>query len=85
MEKETTNKGKRREIKGVVVGNRMDKTVKVQVDSVQAHPVYKKIVKRKKVFFAHTEKELEVGETVTIKESRPYSKKIRWVVINKED
>ena len=83
MEKEI-NKAKRKiEIKGIVAGNKMLKTVKVQVDSVEAHPVYKKIVKRKKVFFAHTEKELNVGDVVTIRESKPYSKKVRWLVINK--
>lgn len=85
MEKEKKQKGKKREIKGVVVGNSMDKTVKVRVDSVQAHPVYKKRIKRRKVFFAHTDKDLEIGDLVTIRESRPYSKKIRWVVVAKED
>jgi small subunit ribosomal protein S17 len=84
MEKETVKTGKKREINGVVVGNKMEKTVKVRVDFVEAHPVYKKVIKRKKVYFAHTESDLEVGDTVTIRESRPYSKKVRWVVVNKE-
>ena len=83
MEKEINKTGKKREIEGVVTGNKMNKTVKIRVDSVEAHPVYKKIIKRKKVYFAHTEKELNIGDIVTIRESRPYSKKVKWLVINK--
>ncbi len=74
---------RRREIEGVVTSNSMEKTVKVRVDTIESHPVYKKRVKRKKVFFAHTEEELNVGDKVVIRESRPYSKKIRWIVIKK--
>jgi small subunit ribosomal protein S17 len=82
---EDKNKGKKREIKGTVVGNKMQGTVKVRVGTLQAHPVYKKTIKKKKIFFAHTDEELEVGEIVTIRESRPYSKKVRWLVIDKEE
>lgn len=85
MEEKNKKTGRKREIEGVVVGNKMEKTVKVRVDTLLAHPVYKKVVKRKKVFFAHTENELEVGDKVTIRESKPYSKKVRWVVIDKEE
>jgi small subunit ribosomal protein S17 len=85
MEEKNKKTGTKREIEGVVVGNKMEKTVKVRVDTLQAHPVYKKVVKKKKVFFAHTEKDLEVGAEVTIRESKPYSKKVRWVVIDKEE
>jgi small subunit ribosomal protein S17 len=63
----------------------MQGTVKVRVDTLQAHPVYKKTIKKKKIFFAHTDEELELGDIVTIRESRPYSKKIRWLVIDKEE
>lgn len=82
---EDKNKGKKREIKGTVVGDKMQSTVKVRVDTLQAHPVYKKTIKKKKIFFAHTDEELEVGDIVTIRESRPYSKKVRWLVIDKEE
>lgn len=85
MENEITKKGKKREIVGVVTGNKMEKTVKVRVDTLESHPVYKKVLKKTKTFFAHTEMELEVGDTVTIRESKPFSKKVRWVVINKEE
>lgn len=80
-EKRINNK---RKIEGIVIGNNMDKAVKVRVDIVESHPVYKKTVKRKKVYFAHTEKDLSIGDKVKIQESRPLSKKIRWVVIDQE-
>lgn len=83
-DKEKTKiKSKKREIEGVVVNNSMEKTVKVRVDTLESHPIYKKRVKRKKVYFAHTAEELEVGDKVVIRESRPYSKKIRWIVLKK--
>lgn len=80
----TDNKGKKRELKGVVVSNSMQDTVKVRVDTVHAHPVYRKVVNKKKIFFAHTKQEFNVGDKVVIKESKPYSKNVRWIVINKE-
>ena len=82
MEEKSKKITKRREIEGIVVGNKMNKTVKVRVDTLEAHPVYKKVIDKKKVFFAHTEEDLEVGEKVTIRESKPYSKKVRWLVVN---
>lgn len=85
MNKENENKGEKREIKGVVTGNKMDKTVKVTVSTLEPHPVYKKVLKKEKVFFAHTEEDLEIGDKVTIRESKPISKKVRWLVIEKED
>lgn len=72
---------KRRIIEGKVVSNKMNKTVKVLVENLQAHPRYKKVVTRRKVYFAHTEKELNEGDVVKIKESRPYSKNVKWVVV----
>ncbi|MDD4561269.1 mitochondrial small ribosomal subunit protein uS17m [Candidatus Dojkabacteria bacterium] len=85
MDKENKNKGRKKEIKGVVTGNKMGKTVKVTVSTLEAHPMYKKIIKKEKVFFAHTEEELEVGTKVMIKESKPISKKVRWLVVEKEE
>ncbi len=78
----TENKGKKRELNGVVVRNSMESTVRVRVDTVQSHPVYRKVVNKKKIFFAHTEEKLNVGDKVTIRESKPYSKNVRWVVVN---
>lgn len=83
MKANEINKGKKRELEGVVVSNKMEKTVKVRVDTTQSHPVYKKVVNKKKVFFAHTEKELNIGDKVIIRESRPISKNVKWIVVNK--
>lgn len=84
MEKEIAKTGKRREIEGIVVSNVMEKVVKVQVDRQERHPVYKKVIKRKKVYFARTNEELNIGDKVVIRESRPLSKKVRWIVIRKK-
>lgn len=83
MENKTKKTDNRRRIEGVVTGNSMEKTVKVRVDTLESHPVYKKRIRRKKVYFAHTEQELEIGDKVVIKEASPYSKKKRWVVESK--
>jgi len=73
-------KNKKKQLRGKVVGNKMDKTVRVRVDTPVRHSVYKKVVNKRKVFFTHTDKKLEIGEEVTIEESRPYSKNVKWIV-----
>lgn len=80
---ENIKTGKKREFEGVVVSNKMNNTVKVRVDSTQSHPVYKKIIDRKKIFFAHTEEELNIGDKVVIRENKPFSKNVKWVVLSK--
>ena len=67
---------------GVVVSDKMDKTIVVAVkDSVQ-HPLYKKIVKRTVKFKAHDEQNAcGIGDTVMIMETRPISKDKRWRVV----
>lgn len=67
---------------GVVVSNKMDKTIVVAVkDSVQ-HPLYKKILKRTVKFKAHDEKnECNVGDRVKIMETRPLSKEKHWRLV----
>ncbi len=79
---EKKNKNRKKQFEGVVVSNSMQGTVRIRVDTLQPHPVYRKVVNRKKVFFAHTNKELNVGDKVVIRESRPYSKNVKWVVVN---
>lgn len=66
---------------GKVTGNKMSKTVKVEISSREKHPVYKKIVSVRKVFLAHSLKKHEIGDTVEIVQSKPYSKKVKWRVI----
>ncbi|CAN5556320.1 hypothetical protein BH10ACI1_BH10ACI1_27460 [soil metagenome] len=72
---------KRAEKIGVVLSDKMTKTVVVRVDRVVKHPVYRKYVKRKKNFMAHDEKGATIGDKVRIIETRPYSARKRWRVI----
>jgi small subunit ribosomal protein S17 len=66
---------------GVVVGKKMKKTVTVLVERQLRHPLYQKIVRRRKLFLAHDEYEkCKVGDVVRITESRPISRRKRWRV-----
>ncbi len=71
---------KKRKIKqGLVVSDKMDKTVVVAVQSYRSHPLYRKKVKRIKRFKAHDESNsCRVGDTVRIIEIRPLSREKRW-------
>ena len=69
-------------LSGVVVSDKMDKTVVVRVERRVMHPVYKKIIRRSKKFAAHDEKNsCKVGDKVTIRECRPISKRKCWEVV----
>jgi small subunit ribosomal protein S17 len=66
---------------GVVIGTKMKKTVTVLVERQVRHPLYKKIIKRKRKFLAHDEYEkCKLGDVVKIVETRPLSKQKRWRV-----
>jgi small subunit ribosomal protein S17 len=66
---------------GVVISKKMKKTVTVLVERQVRHPLYKKIVRRKKTFLAHDEYEkCKVGDIVRIVETRPVSRRKRWRV-----
>lgn len=66
---------------GVVVSDKMDKTVVVAVERLVRHPFYKKYIKRTKKLKAHDEKnECRIGDKVKIMETRPLSKTKRWRV-----
>lgn len=66
---------------GVVVGTSMKKTVTIEVARPVQHPLYKKIIRRKKKYMAHDEFEkCKVGDLVRIVETRPLSKRKRWKV-----
>ena len=74
-------RGNRRTQIGVVVSDKMDKTVVVRVDKVLKHPAYKKYIRRRSKYKAHDEKnECSIGDRVLIIESRPLSKEKRWRV-----
>lgn len=71
----------RRKMTGVVVRDKMDKTVVIEVEKFLKHPKYHKYLRTKKRYKAHDEKnECRVGDRVLIMESRPLSKEKRWVV-----
>ncbi len=66
---------------GIVVSDKMEKTIVVNVERQFKHPLYKKIVRRHKKFKAHDEKnECNIGDTVEIQECRPLSRDKRWVL-----
>ena len=68
-------------VTGVVVGDKMDKTVKVAIERQIRHDVYGKIQRRTSTFLAHDEtNEVKVGDRVAITETRPLSRRKRWVV-----
>ena len=65
---------------GVVVSNKMQKTVVVAVERLVQHGMYRKFVKRTSKFLAHANDPLNVGDRVVIEETRPMSKRKRWNV-----
>jgi small subunit ribosomal protein S17 len=66
---------------GVVVSNKMQKTVVVAVENVVKHDMYQKYIKRTSKFLAHAENnDVNVGDRVVIEETRPLSKRKRWNV-----
>lgn len=72
----------RKTLTGIVVSDKMDKTVVVAIQDNVKHPLYKKIVKRTVKFKAHDENNAcNVGDRVSIMETRPMSKDKRWRVV----
>ncbi len=75
-------RGHRKTEIGVVVSDKMDKTVVVRVERLVQHPKYGKVIRRFTKFYAHDEKnECKVGDKVLIIETRPLSKLKRWRVV----
>jgi small subunit ribosomal protein S17 len=70
----------RRRLNGVVVSNKMQKTVVVEITRRYRHPLYHKVVTSARRVKAHDELECIVGDEVVIVESRPISKTKRWSV-----
>lgn len=81
MSTENKSAGDRRERRGVVIRNKMDKTVIVEVTRRVRHPKYLKFVKRRIRYKAHdAENACNVGDKVVVVETRPLSKDKRWRV-----
>ncbi|MDH5371550.1 MAG: 30S ribosomal protein S17 [Acidimicrobiia bacterium] len=67
---------------GVVVSDKRDKTIKVEVTGSRRHPLYGKVVRNRSVFHAHDEaNDARLGDIVMISETRPLSKTKRWRVV----
>ena len=78
---ETRNLRKTRQ--GVVISNKMDKTIVIAAKFKEKHPMYGKSVQKTKKYHAHDENnECNVGDTVLIMETRPLSKTKRWRLVN---
>jgi len=78
----TSTESKKAKRIGVVVSDKMDKTIVVKVERQFAHPLYRRTVKRTKKFLAHDEEgTATIGDRVEIVESRPLSRRKRWSLV----
>ncbi|TAJ95853.1 MAG: 30S ribosomal protein S17 [Gammaproteobacteria bacterium] len=72
---------KSKTLTGIVVGNKMDKTINVRIERTVQHPLYEKILKRTTKILAHDENnECNEGDEVIIESSRPMSKRKSWAL-----
>lgn len=72
----------RKERIGVVVSNKMEKSITIAVESKVKHPMYGKFIKKTSKFMAHDEKnDCNIGDTVRIMETRPMSKNKNWRLV----
>ncbi len=70
---------RQKELIGYVVSNKMQKTIVVEVTRQKSHPLYKRVIKRSRRFYAHDEQnQAHIGDVVRIVETRPLSKLKRW-------
>ena len=75
------DRGKKRQVTGRVVSDKMDKTIVVLVERLVRHPLYHKFIKRRAKFAAHDkDNACRIGDKVVITETRPISKTKRWRV-----
>ena len=66
---------------GVVTSTKMEKTVTVLVTEHKIHPIYKKAIPTSKKYHAHTQEDIVEGQQVTIQETAPRSKTVKWEVV----
>jgi small subunit ribosomal protein S17 len=75
-----------RTVTGKVVSNKMDKTITVLIERREKHPVYGKFITRSSKVHAHDENnECQIGDTVTVRETRPLSKSKTWSLVQIEE
>ena len=78
----TSDRGERKVRTGVVVSDKMDKTVVVQIEQRKAHPLYGKMLRRTSKLQAHDEEnQAHIGDRVRVVETRPLSKSKRWRLV----
>lgn len=81
MSTETNTRGRKIEVVGEVISDKMDKTISVLIYRMVKHPKYGKYVKKTSVFKAHDESnQAKIGDIVKIRETRPLSKTKRWTL-----
>lgn len=74
----------KKQLKGIIISDKMDKTVVVKVERIKEHPKYRRRFKTHKNYKAHSEKgEYKTGDKVIIEETRPISKDKKWKVVKK--
>jgi small subunit ribosomal protein S17 len=67
---------------GIVISNKMQKSIVVKVENRYAHPIYYKTLVKTKKYLAHDEfEECKIGDQVLVEESRPLSKRKRWKLV----
>lgn len=82
MEEVKVKRNLRKERIGLVVSNKMDKSIVVEIERREKHPIYGKFIKKTNRFMAHDEKnECNIGDTVRIMETRPLSKNKCWRLV----
>lgn len=75
----------KKELQGIIVSDKMQKTVVVKVETLKEHPLYRRRYKSHQKYKAHVENQADyaIGDKVLIREARPLSKDKRWEVIEK--
>lgn len=81
MEQKEARVSRRKTHKGVVTSNKMQNTVVIKLERTFLHPRYGKVITRAKKIYAHNDAPLEIGDVVTVEETRPLSKLKRWRVV----
>jgi len=82
-ENKTAERGLRKQREGIVVSDCQDKTIVVNVERRVSHPLYQKVVRLNKKYYAHDEEnQAKVGDKVRIVETRPLSKTKRWRLLS---
>lgn len=82
MSEQTTERGRRRTVQGVVTSDKMNKTRRVEIRRLDKHPRYGKYIRRRTVCHVHDESnQSHIGDVVEIMESRPISKNKHWLLL----